>query len=269
MTITPSFKDNYNGTDLIVPTPTTIWTSSNTAAATVSGGIVTGLARGSFTVTAASGGINATSGVITVQGCTSIGLSPSGTQNLSAGGSVNITATPTCDPYIVAGSEPVVWSTSNASVATVSGSGTGNHIGHVTAVAAGSATVKACATLPPLPPGGLCSASVSINVVQQPTLSSVTTTPSPAVQYTPFTLTINGSGFDPATAQIVYSQPCYPTGSWCSATYLNSDITTKTPTQLIITNRVFSIPGPIRIQVRNGASGSLSNFMTITIVPLY
>jgi hypothetical protein len=164
MTITPSYKDNYNGTDLIVPTPTTTWTSSNTAAATVSGGVVTGIARGSFTIAATSGSINATSGVITVQGCTSIGVSPSGTQNLSAGGSVDITATPICDPFIVASSEPVVWSSSNALVATVSGTGTGGHTGHVTAVAAGSATVKACATLAPLPPGGLCSPSVTISI---------------------------------------------------------------------------------------------------------
>jgi hypothetical protein len=272
MTISPSYKDNYNGINLLVPTPTTTWTSSNPAVATVSGGVVAGLTRGSFTITAsaASGSISATTAAIAVQGCTSIGLSPAGAQNLTAGGWVNITATPVCDPYIQASSEPVTWSTSNASVVTVSGSGSGNHTGRVTAVAAGSATVKACAILLPLPVGGLCSNSVTVTVVPLPTIANVATTPTPPRQYTPFTLTINGSGFNPATAEMVYSQKlCAPLPSWCPGTSWPGGYSVRTATQLVIPNMVFSIADSIRIQVRNGPSGTLSNITGILIVPLY
>src|SRR6266545_749305 len=101
-----------------------------------------------------------------------------------------------------------------------------------------------------------------------PSISSLSTNPSPPRQYISFALTVNGSGFNPATAEIVYSQPCYPPGSWCPQVYPNNQLTTKTQTQLVA-QMAFSIANDtVRIQVRNGILGTLSNTQQIVILPM-
>src|SRR5437773_3305366 len=114
------------------------WASSNSGIATVSAsGLVTGLAAGSATITATSEGKSGTATVtVTPVPVASVSVSP-GSATVGAGQTVLLTATPKD-----AGGNPltgriVTWASSNAGLATVSGSGL------VAGVAVGSVTITA------------------------------------------------------------------------------------------------------------------------------
>ena len=77
-----------------------------------------------------------------------------------------------------------------------------------------------------------------------------------------FPLTINGSGFDPSTAQIVVTGPNCPTSTSCVVP--NNVLTTKTGNQLIGPVAI-NVPGNFTIQVQNGAGTTLSNGATLTV----
>ena len=96
------------------------WTSSNTAVATVAGGVVTGVKLGTATITATSEGKSGTAAV-TVTGIPvgSVTVSPASkslfvTQNFA----LSVTVKDTTGAVVT--DRPVTWSSSNASVATVS-----------------------------------------------------------------------------------------------------------------------------------------------------
>src|SRR5690348_11025216 len=114
------------------------WSSSTSSAATVNGtGLVTGVVAGSTTITATSEGQSGTSAITVVHmPVASVTVTPaSGT--VSAGSSLQLTATPkdaNGNPLV---GRTVTWQSSNTAAATVSGSGL------VTGVAAGSATITA------------------------------------------------------------------------------------------------------------------------------
>ncbi len=106
---------------------TVTWSSSNTAVATVSGGTVTAVGAGSCTITASFDGFSQSCQVtVTQPGISlnkdSLSLYPGNTASLSAA--------------VTPSGSVVEWSSSNTAVATVSG-------GTVTAVASGSATIRA------------------------------------------------------------------------------------------------------------------------------
>ena len=108
------------------------------------------------------------------------------------------------------------------------------------------------------------------NPAPAPSLTSVTTNPTPPRQYQPFSVTLSGSGFDPATAQVVYTVPppgCYPPG--CSQVIPNGGLSVKTSTQLVIPTMTFGIAGEKDFQVQNGKGGNLSGSIAITVLPLY
>jgi parallel beta-helix repeat protein len=114
------------------------WTTSNSAIAAVSEtGTVTGVAIGSATITATSEGKSGTA-TVTVAGVpvASVTLVP-GTLSLIAGKSGNLSAEIRDQAGNLLTGRAISWSTSNATVATVS---TG---GSVSAVAAGAATISA------------------------------------------------------------------------------------------------------------------------------
>jgi len=77
-------------------------------------------------------------------------------------------------------------------------------------------------------------------------------------------LTINGSGFDPSTAQIAVSGPGCPSASPCIVP--NSLLTTRTAAQ-IVGPVTLTLAGSYLIQVQNGAGGELSNGLTLTVNP--
>ncbi len=123
----------YNPTD--ADSRSVTWNSSNTSVATVStDGLVTAVASGTATITAASANGKTATCIVTVTNpVSSISLNQA-SLNLTKGGTSTLTVTynPTD-----ADSRSVTWKSSNTSVATVSTSGL------VTAVASGTATITA------------------------------------------------------------------------------------------------------------------------------
>ncbi len=132
LTATP--KD-ANGTALSGRTVT--WASSNVGVATVSGGVVSGVAAGAVTITATSEGQSGAATVsVTSVPVASVTVSPA-TASVQAGQTVQLTATPKDASGNALSGRIVTWASSNAGVATVSGAGL------VTGVATGSATITA------------------------------------------------------------------------------------------------------------------------------
>lgn len=114
-------------------TDTVTWKSSNTSVATVSSsGVVTSKAAGTATITATCGSTFATCAVTVTVACTGLSLNKTLLSFSDLGTSQTLTATksPTNS------TDTVSWSTSNASIATVSN-------GKVTAVGDGSCTITA------------------------------------------------------------------------------------------------------------------------------
>ena len=117
---------------------TVTWKSSATGVATVSsGGMIQAVAVGSATVTATSGGKSGTAAITVTQvPVATVSLSPT-SATLSVGGTQQLTATLKDSANNVLSGRTITWQSSATSVATVSSSGV------VTALAAGSAVVKA------------------------------------------------------------------------------------------------------------------------------
>ena len=108
------------------------WTSSAPAVATVDNGVVTAVAPGSAKITASVDGKSLTCDVTVVKPAPLFTLTPSGTQDLEAGKTLQLEVTSSDeDPF------EVVWSSSNDEVATV------DQNGLVTAIAKGEAIIKA------------------------------------------------------------------------------------------------------------------------------
>ena len=113
------------------------WTSSAPAIATVSpDGVVTAVANGTASITATVEGVSGTAGITVVDPVTTVLVTPSAV-TLPAGATEQMSAAARDSKNAPLTGRPVVWSSSNPAVATVSATGI------VTAVAAGSANVIA------------------------------------------------------------------------------------------------------------------------------
>ncbi len=114
------------------------WASSNPSIATVSSsGQVAGVTQGSTTITATSEGKNATAAItVMIVPVASVAVAPA-TASLQVGQTVQLTATPKDSAGSALTGRPVTWTSSNASVATVSGGGL------VKGIVAGTATITA------------------------------------------------------------------------------------------------------------------------------
>src|SRR6266699_1844702 len=117
---------------------TVTWGSGDTTVARVSpSGLVTGVAQGSATITATSEGKSSTATItVALVPVASVTVSPS-SGSLQIGQTVQLTATPNDSTGSTLAGRTVTWTSSNASVASVSSSGL------VTGVAQGSATITA------------------------------------------------------------------------------------------------------------------------------
>ena len=130
------------------------WASSNAAVASVSGGgLVTAVAAGVATITAASEGQSGSATItVTIVPVASVGVSPASV-NMAIGLTAQLTATPRDASGNPLSGRVVTWASSNAAVATVNGSGL------VTAVAAGTATITAMSE------GQSGSATITVTIV--------------------------------------------------------------------------------------------------------
>src|SRR2546421_254369 len=144
------------------------WASNNAAVAAVSGtGVVTAAAAGSATITATSEGQSGSATVsVTIVPVASVSVSPA-TASVQTGQTVQLTATPKDASGAALSGRAVTWASSNAAVATVSGTGL------VTGVAAGSATITATSE------GKSGTSALTVTAAIAP-VASVTLSPSPA-----------------------------------------------------------------------------------------
>ena len=139
------------------------WSSSSAAATVSTNGVVTGVAAGSATVTAASSGVSGTASITVIAAppptpvVTTVTVAPA-SASVAVGATVGLTATVKDQQGNVMTGQSVSWS-SNGAAATVGSSGV------VTGVSAGSATITATSagksgtsnitvTAPPPPPPG-------------------------------------------------------------------------------------------------------------------
>ncbi|HJU75911.1 MAG TPA: Ig-like domain-containing protein [Gemmatimonadaceae bacterium] len=175
--ITPATPSVVQGQNLALTANVTVvggastavtWSSSNTTIVTVNNtGTITGVAVGSASVTATSVADPTKSATVPVTvtapppAVVSVGVTPPN-GSLQVGATLQLTANVT----VISGAPTTVtWSTSNAAVATVSGSGL------VTGVSAGSVTVTATSTFDATKSG-----SASLTVNPPPVVNSVTVT---------------------------------------------------------------------------------------------
>ena len=145
---------------------TVVWSSSDASVATVAqSGLVTAVANGTATITAAAGGVSGTAAMTVAQAPDSVAVSPTETIIAALGDTVRLAAEAfDANGHGVVGAE-FSWESSAASVATVDAAGL------VTAVANGTATITAGA-------GGV-SGMAAVTVAQSP--DSVAVSPAEAV----------------------------------------------------------------------------------------
>ena len=157
--LTAEVRDQNNR---VMAGATVTWSSGDASVATVgAAGLVTAVANGTATITAASGGISGTASVTVAQALDSVTVSPTEATIAALGDTVRLAAQVfDANGHAVAGAE-FSWEASDVSVATVSASGL------VTAAGNGTATITATA--------GSASGSAAVAVAQE--VSAVAVTP--------------------------------------------------------------------------------------------
>ena len=139
-----------------------VWSSSNTAAVTItSGGTATAVGGGTANITAAFGGLTSQPVAMTVKVLSAIMIEPAASpRNLNVGASQAFTAVGIySDGSMSDITSQVTWISSNTNIATIltSSSGTGSNTS-ATGVAAGTAIISASLN-------GITSSSITLNVV--------------------------------------------------------------------------------------------------------
>jgi uncharacterized protein YjdB len=135
ITITPTVKDQR---DSVMTGRTVIWSSSNTAVATISNGVVTGVSKGQVTVQATvEGKVAGATIFVTDASVATVTLNATVPSTFFVGQSVQATATSRDITNNVLTNYAVVWTSSNPAVASVGPTGL------ITAVSAGVSTITA------------------------------------------------------------------------------------------------------------------------------
>ena len=206
------------------------WTSSAVGVATVSNqGLVTAVANGTASITVQSGSASASVPVTVMQSAGSIVIEPSSATLMSIGETVQLTATVLDGNGRPVDDVVVTWSSSDVSVATVSGAGL------VTAVGNGSVAITA----------GSGSASTSVPVTVMQSAGSIAVEPDEAtlmalgetVQLTATVLDGNGQ---PVSGAVV--------------TWLSSDVSVATVSDQGLVTAVSN--GSVTITARSGSASA-------------
>jgi uncharacterized protein YjdB len=232
----------YNNGTMQNLTSSVTWISSATSVATVSsGGLATGVAQGSATITATSGTISG-SGTLTVTRAvlTSIAVTPVN-PSFALGTTLPLIATGTySDGSTLVLTASATWTTSNPAIATV------NNQGVATSVSLGSTTVTATV--------GAISGSTTLTVSPAALVSIAVTPAIPIIALgTTEQFTATGTYTDGSTQNIT------GTVQWSSAMPLVATISNAAPTQGLASGVG---PGSATI---TAASGSISGSTTLTV----
>ena len=130
--------------------------------------------------------------------------------------------------------------------------------GNATLTAAGSYTISVQNGA-----SGAASNTLAVTVSSSgtgPQVTTFATTPDTPSSQTAFTFTVTGTGFDPATAVVMFSGPgCTP------CTVANASLTSKSTTQLTGPVTLAS-SGSFTVTVQNGASGAPSNGKVVSVL---
>jgi len=162
------------------------WSTSNQGLATVSGGVVTGVAPGTVTITAAVGSVKADATVTVAAPVATIALAPA-VNSIVLGATAQLTATLKDAAGTVLTDRTVEWKSDNELVATVSTTGL------VTSKSVGSATITATAEGK--------SATAKVDVVPVP-VASVVVSPTTASLLVGGTVTLTATTKDAAGADL-------------------------------------------------------------------
>ena len=237
-------------------TPCTVATSALTAksATSITGPVTVG--GGSFTVAVQNTATGATSGSLpltvgaapTLTSLSTAPTTPLGNQQFS----ITIVGT-NFDPA----SATIVINGTGCTPCTVANSAltakTATSITGPATVASGSFTVAVQNTAT-----GATSGTLPLTVAVGPALTSLSTSPTPPVPSQQFSLTVVGTNFDPASAQIII------TGTGCTpCTVVNSALTAKSATS--VTGPVTLGSGNFTVAVQNTATGATSGTLPLSV----
>ena len=238
-TLTATVKD-VNGNTV---SRTVSWSSSNTAKATVtSSGVVTAVDTGAVTITATAGGVSGTASVTIVPvPVASVTVTPA-SATIGVGKTVQLAAvTKDANGNVLTG-RTITWSTSDATVATVSstgvvtGAGSGGKSATITATSEGKSGTSTI-TVTPVPVG------------------SVTVTPAPASVIIGKTTQLTAIVKD-TNGLIVTDRPV----TWTSS---NTAIATVSPTGLVTGVALGTVTISAKAETKTGTSS-----VTVTPVPV-
>ena len=241
-----------NGTNANL-TASVSWASSNLSAATISAsGLATGVAAGSTSISATSGSVVGSTNLTVTTPLVSIAVTPA-TPSLAQGQTQQFTATGNySDGSMQNLTQTVTWSTSNASVATVSSTGL------ATAAGQGTATISAVYQ-------GIT--GTDLVTVTPPVLISISVTPaSPTLGFNvaqQFTAT--GTFSDNSTQNLTSTGVTWSAGGVQGG---NSTVGTISSTGLYTAPASAPTPPQVTITATSGANQSISGSTTATVSQL-
>lgn len=226
------------------------WASSSTSVATINGsGLATTVAAGQTTITATVGGLSDTSTLTVVPAhLTSIAVTP-GVQSISAGTNQQFTAIGSFDDGSTQLLQPVAWSTSSNSIATVDLNGL------ATGVGTGTATITATS--------GSVSGTASLTVTAA-TLVSINVTPAGSTMGVGTTKQFTATGtFSDASTQDITGVVVWTSSNPAAATINAQGLASSVATGSTTIGAAFgSVTGS------TGLTVSTVHLVSITITPI-
>ena len=222
-------------------TASVIWTSSNTAVATITGGgLATGVAPGSVTIQAITGSISGSTSLTISPVLVSIAVTPTNS-SIPQGGTQQFTATGTYSDNSTQNlTASVTWTSSNTAVATITGGGL------ATGVAPGSVTIQATA--------GSIGGSTSLSITAV-VLVSIAVTPTNASVFVSGTQQFTATGtYSDSSTQNLTASVTWTSSNTAVATINSAGLATGVAT------------GSSNIQA---TLGSISSSVTLTVTTTF